>query len=870
MTRPRTGLLNIGLFIATFFLSVLSAHPAELEQAQQSFLSGQYESVLAQAQEELNEGTREENWPILHIESLLTLGRYPEAAKAAESHLRRFRLSIALRLLARDAFLFNNQPTRATQMLEEIDYLGGGRMWAYDDPENLVALGKAALLLGAEPRLVLENFFDRAKQKDSNARAPHLAVGALALQKHDFSLAAEAFKEGATKFPEDPRFHHGLAEAYAPSDRKETMHAISEVLRLNPRHVPSLVLMADHMIDAEQYQEAETILDQVFAINPYHPRAWSYRTALEYLQGNSKGETRSRENALWFWHSNPEVDHVIGRELSQKYRFKEGSQHQRQALVFDPNYLPAQIQLAQDLLRLGDESGWALAERVHEADPYNVMSFNLVTLQDVMSEFAVLTNNHFTVRMAANEAALYGERVLHLLTEAKQHLCDKYGLTLDERVHIEIFPDQRDFAVRTFGMPDNPGFLGVCFGNVVTANSPAANPGHPNNWEAVLWHEFCHVVTLTLTRNKMPRWLSEGISVYEELEKNPAWGQRMTPEYREMILGDDLSAVSELSAAFLAPKSDLHLQFAYFQAALVVQFLVEKYGIESVRGVLRDLGAGKSIDNAIERHVAPLSDVDEQFIAYAQRLARELAPELTWDKPNADPLANLLPHGFFNQADNFYKLISSAQTLIEEKKWSDAKEPLQQLIEAFPSYTGPDNAYQMLALVHRNLEETDEERRILELLASRDSDAIDAFLRLMELGTEAEDWRAVLRNAERFLAVNPLLPHPYRHIAAASEQIGQLSDAIAACEKLLLLEPTDPAQLHFRLGSLLHRTGQAASAKRHILKSLEEAPRFRAAHHLLLQIVQEEEKQTTKAETHFQNTRSGASALSVLGGPIPK
>ena len=44
----------------------------------------------------------------------------------------------------------------------------------------------------------------------------------------------------------------------------------------------------------------------------------------------------------------------------------------------------------------------------------------------------------------------------------------------------------------------------------------AAQGETPSNWEAVLWHEFCHAVTLKATANRMPRWLSEGISVYEE------------------------------------------------------------------------------------------------------------------------------------------------------------------------------------------------------------------------------------------------------------------------------------------------------------------------------------------------------------------
>jgi len=62
-------------------------------------------------------------------------------------------------------------------------------------------------------------------------------------------------------------------------------------------------------------------------------------------------------------------------------------------------------------------------------------------------------------------------------------------------------------------------------------------------------------------------------SVYEESQANPSWGQHMTPRYREMILeNDELTPVSKLSGAFLSPKSEQHLQFAYYESSLAVEF----------------------------------------------------------------------------------------------------------------------------------------------------------------------------------------------------------------------------------------------------------------------------------------------------------
>src|SRR4030042_2286364 len=125
----------------------------------------------------------------------------------------------------------------------------------------------------------------------------------------------------------------------------------------------------------------------------------------------------------------------------------------------------------------------------------------------------------------------------------------------------------------------------------------------------MLWHEFCHVVTLNMTHNKMPRWLSEGISVYEELKRNPTWGQQMSPQYRKMILEGELTPIGDLSAAFLSPKTPMHLQFAYYESSLVIEFLVEKYGYQTIKAILTDLTQGRDINQAISEHAEPLASI---------------------------------------------------------------------------------------------------------------------------------------------------------------------------------------------------------------------------------------------------------------------
>ena len=832
--RERRGHRLLCGFLTLFGLSCSGVLAADVSTARELFQKGAYAESIKMAEDGAKKQDYNEEWRVVLIEGLLTTGRYPEAYEVLTNSIDRFKTSIRLRLLAREVLLFNGKDEEAQTQLEEITYLISTRNWYYRDPANLVAVGQTALLIGADPRKILDESFDRAKKADPNLREAYLASGQLALDKHDYKLAAKTFVEAVKRFPKDPEVHYGLARAFETSDRRQMIESLEQAQELNTNHVPSFLLLADNLIDGEQYDDARKELARAHVVNPWHPEAWAYLAIIAHLEHKLGDEESARSNALRHWKTNPNVDHLIGRKLSQKYRFAEGAKQQRQALLFNPRFVPAKIQLAQDLLRLGEEDeGWKLAADVHKEDAYDVTAYNLVTLQDTVRKFFTLTNQDFVLRMGTNEAPVYGEDALDLLQRAKTHLCSKYGLDPEDQTIVEIFPSQKDFAVRTFGMPGNPGYLGVCFGRVITANSPASQGAHPANWQAVLWHEFCHVVTLQLTKNKMPRWLSEGISVYEERLANPTWGQGMTPQYREMILGKDLVPVGDLSSAFLTAKSDLHLQFAYYESSLVVEFLVERYGFESMKKILHSLSEGVPINDAIAAHTAPLEKIEEQFAVYARERAEKLAPDLDFEKPERGALASDVLVG--PGANNFYLLTRHINKLIAEKKWAEAKEPAERLLKSFPNYIGADNPHQLLAEIYRGLNDTNAERAVLTKWAELDADAADTFLRLAEMAADASDWQTAKTNAERYLAVNPLVAPPHRHLAHANEALGNKDEALREWRKLLLLDPPDPAEAHFRVAVLMNEKGEP-DARRHLLQALEEAPRFREAHRLLLQM----------------------------------
>ncbi len=842
---PHACLSLVVLVCLTLLHSPVQA--VEVDEAVKLYQTGQYVEALQATDAATKEFYTDVRWWRLRLECLDTLGRYREGAEAARLALRRYYTDAPLRVLGYHILRRGGDPAGANALLEELLRIAARAPWQYRTAEDRVWLGRAAVLMGADAREVLEQFYDQAKKDSPDLQEGYRATGELALLKHDLTVAAETYRAALKTFPDDPELLVGLAQSLREDAPQESRPLIDAALKQNPRHLGALLWIAEDALAHDDLTDAAALLDKVLEINPAHSRAWSLRAVLAHLQANPIEEQRSRDWALCNWDADPAVDHTIGEKLSAAYRFSAGAAYQRRALQFDPQFLPARTQLAQDLLRLGEsDEGWQLVQQVQEADAYNVVAFNLATLHDRLDRYTSLESKHFLLHMDRREADVYGQRVLDLLERAHQTLGDKYRWRDDGRITVEILTRQEDFAVRTFGFPGGDGILGVCFGRVITANSPAALTGRTTNWEATLWHEYCHVVTLELTQHRIPRWLSEGISVYEERQANPAWGNRLNRDTRQMIVDGQLTPVSQLNQAFRRPRSAAHFNLAYYQASLVVEYLVDRFGHDTLLKILADVTAGMPINDSLQLRVGALAALDQAFAQHALQVAQAYGPKVDWNDRDVPPLQadsiETITAWLKDRPQHYRGRLRYAQALIAGRRWDEARTTLEQLVGDAPQWAGDDSPYMLLAQVHREQGKTQLELEVLAASALRSDDAIETYRRLIELAVKANDSPSIAQNVERYLAVRPLDEFPYRYAAESGERGGLLPVAIRAARALVALESVDRAAAHYLLAKLLHASGDS-EAKRHALLALEVTPRFRDAQKLLLKIVGPPEKQ---------------------------
>ena len=840
-SRTVRGFLAVAVMMIGLSLGAGPASAADtVADCQAMMASGKYAECLAATTKAIEEKSYGEEWPILKAQSELALGKYPEALATIVAGIERYAWSARLRHLEYESALANGKKEQAAAALMEVEKQVATASWRYTDADDLAAIGWVAIALGADAKAVQEGFFERARKNYSNRPDGFLAAGRLALDKGDVAFAAELLTPAAKEFETNAEIQFLLSEAISSADREQSAQLLQKTLELNPHHVGAMQRVAERQIDLEDYSGAEETIRQMLSVNPHLPEAHALQTVIHQLSNKADAAAQSRAAALKYSVVNPKVDHLIGRKLSQKYRFAEAAAAQRSALELDPEFNPARVQLAQDLLRLGQEAeGWQLAELAHDKDGYDTTLFNMLQLKDSLGRFTTLSSPHFQVRMEKQEAAVYGHRVLALLEDSWTELTPRYEFLPELPVMVEIYPRADDFAVRTFGIPDVSGFLGVCFGKVITANSPASRRDHPTSWESVLWHEFCHVITLQKTGNKIPRWLSEGISVFEERRADVRWGQHMNHDFRDRILGDKITPIGQLSSAFLTAKSGEDMNFAYYESSMVVEHIVSVHGLPALKAVLNDLSTGIQINDALDRHTGGLEALETSFRSFLKEQAKGWAAGVDFSKEafaEAKP-TDLESVKLFLEThpSNFPALMTQASLLLQENRQEEAEAALKKLVEQVPGDASTNGPRRLLADVYRKRRETEQEAAILTEHLARTADDLEAAMRLQDLCIEAKQLERVIEQGQTIFGIDPFQIAAIQKTLAAAETLKQNEVAVAQLSTLLELQSDDAPRLHYRIARIQQEIDSIQS-RRHVLRALEQAPRFREAHALLLEL----------------------------------
>ena len=709
---------------------------------------------------------------------------------------------------------------------------------------------------------LMDNFHDANSLFNESIRAnpnnleAHVLWGDLFLEKYNASDAERSYQEALEINSRYTPALVGIARVVGDE------RALQRALAINPNFVPALETYGQLLIMNSRENEAQNYFDQVLALNPESLKTLSTLAAGAALKEQSEEYERYRARVEAFSPNNPQFLGDIADAFGNNYLFEEAVEYARAAIEADPQYWQGYTLLGSNLIRLGvEEEGKASLEIGFENDPFNVMTSNMLKVFDTLEGYTTQESGHFKVHMSENDAHILWPYLEPLLEESWDTLTVKYGFEPEGPILIEIFENTEDFAVRSVGLPDIGPLVGICFGKVITLISPDTLSA---NWQEIVWHEFMHIITLQMTNNRMPRWLSEGISVWEEREGRSYWGRSQGLDLVRAASEDKLLHVAELNSGFSGARNSADLGFAYFQSYLVVDYISENYGFDKLVELVKQYAFIKEDSERFsEVFNLSLDEFDRGFRLWIDQRVEEINLYVhSEDMPDEGDghghgirenssaiLAELYNNASLKQhmrsridenERDFQAHLQLGIVLFKEENFTEAKISLERAYALLPAYTGYPSPALVLSQIYEKEENREAQLQWLEILLENLQHDYDSAMILADAALEEGNFEKTAYYIDRAIQVDPYRSDVHELKALYADRINDSDLAVTEYEVLMRLEINDPVEAHTKLAEAYLRNGQAAKAKQNVLYALEIAPSFQRAQQVLLESVDRE------------------------------
>jgi tetratricopeptide (TPR) repeat protein len=445
-----------------------------------------------------------------------------------------------------------------------------------------------------------------------------------------------------------------------------------------------------------------------------------------------------------------------------------------------------------------------------------------------MKQFPVRETEHFQIKIPRERDPVLGELLAMKAEEAFVELERDLGFTPDLPVIYEVFEESGIFAARVTGMPRGMP-TAVCLGPVIAMRCPPSGRHEDEafQWYHVLRHELAHVFTLGWTKNRIPRWFTEGISVYYEGSSRV----RHDPALSAAMASQRLLEIEHLNRGFSRPEYPGQVSNSYAQSGLVVRMIMERWGMEMLANMLSLFAEGMTTDDVIpEATGMSLEEFNTVMFEYLDRVLHE-----EWRaRPQLDPSRLDYYHRRIERSPDDADLhLRAAQLHLAREEPDEAREHAEEALEL-----DEDNveALELLARIALESDEEDEAmafaQRALEAAGSERYYPRLVFGLVHESRGEKEQAIEEFEKAKSIRRRYVWNNNPYEKLAELYEETGREEKALAVRAELLELRETD-FQGNIKLARAYLKEGTREKAILVLQRTLEIVP-FNARVHGML------------------------------------
>ena len=802
------------------------------EQAMRALNEGRYQDV-----EQILAGQTDARAYALRGRALIEVGRYADAEKLLAGPAKAQPASDAALELGSLQLMLGRRADGAATLRRVLSLEPGTAA------ENL-RLGRAAALLarhtsaGGLFREPVVGYYRAANKLAPNDSVVNAEWGLLFLEKYEPEQAMESFRIALKSDDTNVAAHIGLATLLMEQNPPQAKASVEQALKINPNSVPGHLFVASAALDDRRLDDATTSIDAALKVNPNSLEARSLRAAMSFLQGREAEFEQQAQEILKINPTYGDVYRTTGDHLARQYRFDEAVVMTRRALTIDPRNARTHADLGLQLMRTGDEAEARKAlETSFEGDQFqsNLLTKNLLeVLDELENDFETITDGRIVMKLHKSEVGVMREHALPLAKEALAALEQRYNFTAQGPLLIEMFPEHDGFAVRTLGLPGMIGALGACFGRVVTLDSPRARKPGDFSWQETLWHEMAHVITLQMSKNRIPRWLSEGTSVYEERRAGREWGRETDLSYVQALSDGKTLNLADINRAFSDPRL---ITIAYYESSLIVEHLIDTYGEPKFHEFIRSYGRGLEDEQAFKEVFG--ATTEELHKSFKASIEKQYAPALrALKRPEEKKVEHVEEFKALAAAnpESFAVQMGYAVRLAEADDHAAAIAVAERASKLLPLANGENNPNRFIAGVALKAKDTPRAIRALEDLLKVDHSDVEAARQLVSLVEPLKDPARLEAAYKRVVDVDPFDGKAQAGLGQLALRRKDTATAVRAFRSALATNPADRASAHTDLAEALLAAGQPREAKTETLNALEIAPSFDRALDLLLKI----------------------------------
>ena len=391
-----------------------------------------------------------------------------------------------------------------------------------------------------------------------------------------------------------------------------------------------------------------------------------------------------------------------------------------------------------------EDKARAALERAYAVDPFNARTVNYLRVMDRMAGWDRHETEHFTFLYDPRDAAFVPEYLAPYMESIYADVAAAFRHEPADKTIVEVFPDKNAFSVRLAGQTGVETY-GANIGRVVTAVAPRPGVKLGNYaWARILRHEFTHRINASATEGRVPRWLTEGLAVWQE--GVPYRFEWILPVMYDAAVDDGFFPLASLDTAYYNLKKPTDGELAYMQGFWVVLFLRDDYGPDSVLDLLDAFTAGKTTPDAFAAATGDDIDaVQAKFDAWAKQHVEgwgyDAATTAEYEAARSSGEAAIATRDYAGAADAFEAVaaLRPMETLAHKR-----------LAGLYLKLGRPDDAVRHLrALNETELTDNRYAKRIaqIELDAGRPDAAIDAGVAAIRINPYDDAAHALLADA---------------------------------------------------------------------------------------------------------------------------